>query len=224
MKTIILYGLRRSGNHFLISTILNNFENFVHMNDIKLSYEQYLKYKETEITQNTSNRCYTGFKNTECVLLSLENKNINFNEIEKFNNINDCHIILLLRSPYTNLSSTWKVTTKNKIKTIKVLKLWEDYANLFLQENNLIKVFYDELSSNDKYRNNILNKLNIQHKNINKYSSIYQKSSFNKSSQKSQIYKNLNNCIYNNDEEFCNLFINTNIESLYNQILKLFKN
>ena len=45
MKTIILYGLRRSGNHFLISTILQQFSNYVHMNNMNLSYNNYIKYR-----------------------------------------------------------------------------------------------------------------------------------------------------------------------------------
>ena len=45
MKTIILYGLRRSGNHFLISTILQQFSNYVHINDTDLSYNKYIDIK-----------------------------------------------------------------------------------------------------------------------------------------------------------------------------------
>jgi len=41
MIIILFFGIRRSGNHFVISQIINNFKNIVHMNDVKLSYEEY---------------------------------------------------------------------------------------------------------------------------------------------------------------------------------------
>ena len=74
MKTIIIYGLRRSGNHYLISTILQQFTNYVHINDTILSYEKYNTYKEIEKTVNQIDNDWTGFKDVECVIISIENQ------------------------------------------------------------------------------------------------------------------------------------------------------
>ena len=53
MKTIIVYGLRRSGNHFLISIILQQFSNYVHINNTDLSYDKYVKYKNIKKKKRT---------------------------------------------------------------------------------------------------------------------------------------------------------------------------
>jgi hypothetical protein len=85
MKTIILYGLRRSGNHFLISTLLQQFSNYVHINDLSsLSYDNYIKWKNIEKTKECIDNVWTGFKDVECVVISLENKTINNNELDNF--------------------------------------------------------------------------------------------------------------------------------------------
>jgi len=219
MKTIIIYGLRRSGNHFLISTILNKFNNHVHLNDVILSYDLYQINKDKEITINYSDNKWKGFKGTDCLIISMEDKEIDFNELEKFNNIEDCHKILLLRSPYTNFSSLWKVSKKKKKKKIpELIILWEKYANYFIEDNNFVKVLYDELATNNKYKNNILKKMNINTKDVNNYISKYQKSSFNNEKTSHQVYKNLNNCIFCKDLEFCELFKDRKINTLWKKI------
>jgi hypothetical protein len=59
MKTIIVYGLRRSGNHFLISSILQQFTNYVHLNDINISFNEYIKYKNITKDKETVDRKYS---------------------------------------------------------------------------------------------------------------------------------------------------------------------
>ena len=115
MKTIIIYGLRRSGNHYLISTILQQFTNYVHINDTILSYEKYNTYKEIEKTVNQIDNDWTGFKDVECVIISIENQLINNYELQLFNHIYDIHIMMLIRCPYSHFSSVWKVYNKDKM-------------------------------------------------------------------------------------------------------------
>ena len=62
MKTIILYGLKRSGNHFLISTILQQFSNCVHINNVKLSYDKYIEWKNIEKTKERIDQAYKRIK------------------------------------------------------------------------------------------------------------------------------------------------------------------
>ena len=82
MKTILLFGLRRSGNHFIISTILQQFDLSVHINDVNLSYDKYSEFKNINITSKRANN-YIGFKNADCVIISMENKIIDFKEYQK---------------------------------------------------------------------------------------------------------------------------------------------
>ena len=74
----------------------------------RFSFDSYINYKNIDITTNRSDRVFTGFKNADCVVISMENKTIDASELEKFKNIDDCHIVLLLRNPYNNLASAWK--------------------------------------------------------------------------------------------------------------------
>ncbi len=177
MKTIIIFGIKRSGNHFLISSILQNFSNYVHINDYNIQenmFEKYIEFKDIDITNNTcdSSRSYDpewlGFKGAECVIISLENQKINFDILDKFNKVQDCHIILLLRSPYSHFTSIWKEYDKNLYYTKFMLSLWKTYARIFTNDNYLIKVLYDEFNSNNEYFINTLKNIGIPLNKINK--------------------------------------------------------
>ena len=112
MKTIIIHGLRKSGNHFLIPIILQQFLNYVHINNSDtLSYDKYIKWKNIVKTKNRIDHEWTGFKDVECVVISLENK-----RIDNFRKIDNCYFFILLRSPYCHFSSAWSVY--NKIKEL----------------------------------------------------------------------------------------------------------
>jgi len=225
MKTIILFGLRRSGNHYLISKILQQYTNFVHINDTKLSYNKYDKYKNINAHTERIDEEWIGFKGVECVVISMEDQIIDFNELEKFNNISDCHILMLLRCPYTNLSSAWTAYRKKTTIAITTIFMWEIYAKIFINDNNLIKILYDEYISNSEYQTKILNKIGItEPKNLNNSHAIqWQESSFkheNKNKSR-QIYKSLNNCACCDDKQFIELFENTNVNILWDKIMKL---
>ena len=144
MKTIIIYGLRRSGNHYLISTILQQFTNYVHINDTVLSYDKYQKYKDIEKTVTHIDKDWTGFKNVECVIISIENQLINNYDIDKFHNIPNSYTLMLLRCPYSHFSSIWKVYDKDKPLLIHLIKLWKLYAEEFKNptSKHIIKVIY----------------------------------------------------------------------------------
>lgn len=229
MKTIIIYGLKRSGNHFLISTIIQQFSNYVHINDTNLSYDNYNTYKNIDKTVDYIDFNWTGFKDVECVVISLENKIINSNEINNFKQIDNCFFLILLRCPYCHFSSIWKVYNKNNNKLLKIIELWKIYAEYFLNNDNdkFIKVIYDEYASNNNYINNILHKLNIFNIIIDKNKKIkHQESSFDKqkSNKKQQIYKTLENCIFNNDIAFLELVKDKKIDDLWYHIKTKFLN
>tara|TARA_Y100000389_G_scaffold202684_1_gene248745 strand:+ start:1575 stop:2270 length:696 start_codon:yes stop_codon:yes gene_type:complete len=225
MKTIILYGLRRSGNHFLISLILQQFSNYVHLNDICLSYDNYIKWKNINKTKERIDCGWTGFKDVECVVISLENKTID-KELDKFRKIENCNVLFLLRSPYCHFSSVWRVYNKNESKLLEIIKLWKIYAKHFIQNDEFIKVLYDELSTDDNYIVNLLKKLDIYNiKSIDKSKYIrFQKSSFgSNSAQQKQVYKTLENCVFKNDVNFIKLLKDKKeIDNLWDLVRKVY--
>lgn len=222
MKTIIVYGLRRSGNHFLISIILQQFSNYVHINNTVLSYDKYVKYKDIKKEKKRNDKSWIGFKDVECVVISLENRTINNNELDKFRKIDNCYFLILLRSPYCHFSSVWAVYNKNERKFRKIIKLWKIYSEYLIHNNGYIKVLYDELSSNENYKINLLKKIGIDYINENEYKKIkHQRSSFgSNSAQKQQVYKTLENCVFKDDKEFLKLVKDEEIDKLWDLVTK----
>jgi hypothetical protein len=222
MKTIIIYGLKRSGNHFLISSILQQFSNYVHINDTNLSFNKYLKYKNIKKDKEQIDCEWTGFKDVECVLISLENKIIDNTELDNFRKIYGCYFFILLRCPYSNFSSVWEVYNKSEDHLLPIVKLWKIYAKDFINNSNsdFIKVLYDEFKINEKYRINVLKNLGIDNINIdvNKYIK-HQQSSFSESS-KQQVYKTLENCVFKDDEKFLKLVKDKEIDNLWELLKK----
>ena len=223
MKTIFLYGVRRSGNHFIISVILQHFSNYVHINDSYISYDQYMKYKDIEKYENHCDHKWTGFKNVDCVLISIENKPIEKDEVDKFKDIEGCYFLSLLRCPYTQFSSAWKTYDKDSNRMREILKLWKLYANHFLEDDNqFIKILYDEFASNDDYIVDTIQKLGcIFNKSIDKNKTIkWQRSSFDaKSDKKAQVYKTLEDCIYKDDKAFVSLASDPEIKTLWERCI-----
>lgn len=228
-KTIIIYGLRRSGNHFLISLILQQFSNFVHINNNdNFSYENYIKWKNIEKTEDRVDHTWTGFKDVECVVISLENKIIDNNKLDKFKKIDNCYFFLLLRCPYCNFSSVWRAYLKNEYKLLFILNLWKIYAEYFINDNNseFIKVLYDKLVTDKIYMFNMIKKIGVNNTNINsEYYIKHQSSSFGNNSstqngESRQTYKTLKTCIYANDKDFLNIVNDNEIENLWN-LLKI---
>jgi len=220
IKTILLFGLRRSGNHFLISTILQQCSNYVHINDVNLDYNSYMKYKNIKQTLQRKDNQWTGFKDTECVIISMENKQINKEEIDKFRTLENCHIIMLLRTPYCHFSSVWQVYKKNQKHLLDIIKLWKIYAKLYLNnDSGILKVLYDEYSINENYMTNILNKIGFDNIKIDKKKNIaYQESSFQNEKEQRNVYKSLENCVFKDDKTFLNLVQDEEIKELYKAI------
>lgn len=217
MKTIILYGLRRSGNHFLLSLILQQFSNFVHINNNDdFSYENYIKWKNIEKTEDRVDHTWTGFKDVECVVISMENKTINNNELDNFKKLDNYHFFILLRCPYCHFSSVWRAYLKNECKLLEIVKLWKIYADFFIYNNNseFIKVLYDKLVTDKIYIFNIIKNIGVNNINTEHYIK-HQSSSFGNGMSR-QTYKTLKTCIYANDKDFLNIVNDNEIENLWN--------
>jgi hypothetical protein len=223
MKTILLFGLRRSGNHYIISLLLQSFQNNVHINDVPLEYDNYIKYKDIDTTVKNINNNYTGFKGADCIIISMENKIIDYNELNKFYNIDNLVTIILLRNPYDHLSSVWKVYNKNLVKTNEIINLWQIYAYFFMSDDNLIKILYDKLLTDEKYFIDTLNEIGIFNIEFDKNFVIpFQNSSFNNTEKSKKVYSKLNECNYKDDSQFIKLFENNKIHNLLNKIITKF--
>jgi hypothetical protein len=218
MKTIIIFGLRRSGNHFVISMILQQYKNVVHINDVTLSYEKYKEYSMVDVSEQRSDDRYIGFKGADCVVISTENKN-NFDELEKFKDEKEIYPVLLIRNPYNNLSSAWKIYEGFTVNVQEIHQLWPIYAHEFLYNNRFIKIVYDELCSDDRYIIDFLNKIDSNNIPVEKNQYIlHQISSFSDNLAK-KCGGSLSDCIYHNDPEFIKLFDDNIINELWRVIL-----
>jgi len=179
MKTIIWYGLRRNGNHGIINLILKSCVNYVHINDVKLSYSEYLKFRDVDNNQNIiSDNIYVGFKNIDVIVISMEDKKIKFNEIKRFSNIENLYKCILIRNPYNFLASIIKTLPgdpplkheKNVKFVQEYIKLWKLYAETFLDESeDFIYILYDKFYTDLEYRKHILNLLNIDYEIVKEY-------------------------------------------------------
>ncbi len=196
------------------------------MNDIKLSFNDYLKYINIEKNKERIDCKWTGFKDVECVLMSLENKTIDNTELDHFRKIDDCYFLILLRCQYSHFSSVWEIYKKNESRLLRIVKLWKIYAEHFINNSDcgFIKVLYDEFTINEKYRTNVIKKLGIDNINIdvNKYIQC-QNSSFNKrhsrDQYKQQVYRTLENCVFKDDEQFVKLVKDKEIDNLWDLLI-----
>jgi hypothetical protein len=224
-KIIFWYGLRRSGNHGMQDFIfkLPN-ENVVHMNNQRLNYETFIKYSKIEPT-NKLEDSYTGFKNIPYVLLSMENislDNSELLEINKFNNFNNITKIIILRNPFNNLSSTWKITKNNIEQLLEAKHLWIQYANFILQNNNandFMFILYDKFYNDIEYRNTIINEINLKFAYDDSLLNIkrnYAHSSFEQTTVTNEFNRYI---LFENDDFFSKEVLN-NIEliELWNKI------
>ena len=213
-KIVFFYGLRRSGNHGILNLIIKEYPNYVHINDTILSFDKYENNKNIDITLRNSDNKYVGFKECDLLIISMENQIPDFNEINKFNEIEDIHIFILLRNPVNNLESAWTIySDKEKVKEIR--NLWLIYADLFINNNDdkINYIIYEKFYNDEKYRINILGKVNINYNNVKKFldeSNGHSKSSFQKDKKKYSKNKSVDLKInlYNDNKNFKNLISN----------------
>lgn len=224
MKTIILYGLKRSGNHFLLSLILQQFETPVHLNNLpSLSYEEYLANKGKEITVERIDGKYSGFLGADCVVISLENRKIDQDELNRFlENEEDVHSLLILRNPYNNLSSAWKAYNKDMGRVQPILSLWPTYCKEFLDSNSSIsKVLYDRLATDSEYLQDIIEGIGISNPKFDDKKNIrWQKSSYKSNENARKCWGSLESSVYGDEKEFKSMFEATTISELWDKVLQ----
>lgn len=247
MKTIIWYGLRRSGNHGLIYLLLlSSQKKYVFINDLKyLSYEKYQQCLEQDMTPFDISKnalgiqyvdlikhacLYTGFKNAELVVLGFENKPLSLlslQEMDKFP-IADTYKVILFRNPFNNLASIYHKFEKNKELVISMIELWLQYANFIIhhhQSNNYIFLFYDKFYKDKEYQTQISQQLDVE---------LNMDFDFNDENKIFMARSSFTQTLYSNNEtnrylEYINDdFFNTNVMqhkcliSVYKQLCEIF--
>ena len=164
------FGIMRSGIHCILGWIIQNLEdnsvnfynNIKNTNNLK---DRLIKKNDTRI-DDIRNKISEDL-NSKYIIKSFESKNLNFYKPNK-TDIN----IIIIRNPYNNLSSSIKYIEINGYhQDIKINedfdKLWLEYSNFFINNNNYIKILYDKFIIDEKYRNDISKKIGFKLNNNN---------------------------------------------------------
>lgn len=191
-----IFGMRRSGNHFIISSIMSCFnKNEVYFfNDLpdpiniykslNRAYhdgnvDKFPQLADRLVTKDMYNYDNIINSNKKCLIQSYEDNDLNIvirlNEqnigktINKFN-------ILILRDCYNWLASRLQHVKKHKVGTTKVtpniINIWKQYAKEYLGitnylGNNKILINYNQFVIDKEYQKDIIEKLSLDYKLLN---------------------------------------------------------
>ena len=183
-KEIRVIGLKRSGNHGIITWIRRHYNEYVrHLNNVsplKNPYRQlYEHYPKDELKREAKGI----FSKKECLIYNHENYTLESITNHTFEKKHDLYLgkshtrydLLILRDPYNLFASILKgQRNQNKFNYIythpknqkTIAELWLDYAKEFLGETNYLKhnrvmVNYNQWFSEQDYRRNISTKLGL---------------------------------------------------------------
>jgi len=171
-------GLRRSGNHLLISWIISNFKNVLFFNDLDKKPLIDKKYHENELRTKyiyrEKQKFYEDFNNNllcindewnnvECLILSFEDKSIeNFIQVYDFFKIKAeyKYKVIVLRDLLNCLSSRLEgqETSVRRLEADEItLKYWLEYYN----NTCCVILNYNQFIFSKKYRNTIKDKVGL---------------------------------------------------------------
>jgi hypothetical protein len=229
MKIVLFYGLRRSGNHGILHLFKKAYPNYVHMNDIELNYILFLNNKNKKISNRDIDRNYIGFSECDIVIMSMENKIPDINEINKFKNEQNeqnLYIFILLRNPIYNFGSAYKYHLENKNygynKIVEIQKKWLIFADIFLENNPIYNyIIYDMFYTNQEYMIKILDKMNIKFESIKDELENFSKwgiSSYKKKENSRKMSLKIELDIFQNQIQFTQL-LNDEIKNKWNNII-----
>ncbi len=186
-KEIRLAGLRRTGNHAIVSWIQEQQKSMgsvLHLNNIKVNENPYrckcqnLSYYFPEHKWSIEQYKLQGRGNLiprDCLIYSYEDYPLEYIFSKRFERKHDLYLgkakqrydLLIIRDPFNLLASR----LKNNFLPVKSKKhgfidLWIDYAKEYLGETNYLKhqkvcVNYNLWTSDRDYRQNIAQKLKI---------------------------------------------------------------
>lgn len=183
-KEIRIVGLKRSGNHGIITWIRRHYNERVwHLNDVSPNRNPYRNLYEHYSKKDLKQEAQGSFSQKECLIYNHENytlESLTNSLLEKKHDLylgksHTRYDLLILRDPYNTFASILKGQINDNnfsyVHTLpqnhkSITQLWLDYAKEFLGETNYLKynrvmVNYNQWISDQNYRKNISKKLGL---------------------------------------------------------------
>ncbi len=183
-KELRMVGLKRSGNHAIITWLRRHYQERVwHLNDVAPGRNPYRHLYEHYSRPALKQEADGNFSQKKCLIYNYENytfESIINSLLEKKHDLylgksQIRYDLLILRDPYNTFASILQgqindnnfsylhTLPKNK-KTIT--ELWLDYAKEFLGETNYLQhkkvtINYNQWTTSEQYRNNISEQLGL---------------------------------------------------------------
>ena len=185
-KEIRVVGLRRSGNHGIITWIKRHYNNDVwHLNNVSPQTNPYRHLYQHYPREKLKKEAKGIFSKKECLIYNYESytlESITNSTVEKNHDLylgksQTKYDLLILRDPYNMFASIRKGQIKKKKDFLylnthpnnqkSIPELWLDYAKEFLGETNYLKqnrvmVNYNQWVSDQDYRRKISEKLGLE--------------------------------------------------------------
>jgi hypothetical protein len=220
-----VFGLRRGGNHAIISWIISAMEDdsVYFFNDILHDYDKLYKsvitsYLDEKIEKlsHKIKKNPTWSEDKKCIIQSYEDQPLSIiNEVEKqYNGVVKNKInIIIVRDIYNLIASRLELCRAGSSfteVTNDVCELWLEYVNEYLNpSNNTVCINYNKWNENEEYRNMIADKLGIKNPDISAKMSFGNMAklggtSFSNSQNESCTY-NTRWLKYKDDPEFNNI-------------------
>lgn len=221
---IQFYGIKRSGNHAIISWILGHFENSIHYNDCTVDKNSNIFYKTCEEPQTPQSNNFRKLVSFED---NLQSNNSTIKYIGDLLPSSKLRIIII-RDPYNTYASRIKLSEKLKIKSISWCnpEIWIDIAKEFLGITNYLnaslKINYNMWFKNKNYRKELSKNFGLfTDKNINlvypdKIGSSFDDFKYNTEASKMSVIHRWKTMI--NTHAFKEIFKNKELISLNNML------
>ena len=184
-KEIRVVGLRRSGNHAIITWIRRHYPEYIyHLNNIPVKQNPYRFLAEHFPKDNLKQEAKGNFTHKNCLIYSYENGALENIADPIFEAKHDIYLgksrtrtdVLILRDPFNMFASMLAggEKTNSKLRYMRIRKseknisqLWLDYAKEFLGEtsylkNNKLVINYNKWCLEENYRKQISKQLNLE--------------------------------------------------------------
>ncbi len=182
-KEIRIVGIKRSGNHGIITWIRRHYQDHVlHLNKVLPKQNPYRFLSEHFTKEKLIKEAKGNFTQKECLIYSYENCLLSDVTDPLFELKHDLYLgksqerydLLILRDPFNMAASMYRKLQEGSDVYMKVyssnqniMTLWLDYAKEFLGETNYLKhnkivVNYNEWCLNRDYRQQISKKLGLE--------------------------------------------------------------
>ena len=183
---IRIAGLRRTGNHAIITWIRSQFKNkqSLHLNNLIVNENPYrYKYEHLRdyypehkvVIERYRQQAKGNFVPRQCLIYSYEDYSLRQIFNNRFEKKHDLYLglsakrydVLIIRDPFNLFASRFK----NNFREVKIsgktdIELWIEYAKEYLEETNYLKhnklcINYNQWFQDRSYRQNLLDRLGI---------------------------------------------------------------